>query len=130
MDRRYKAGRDHAIAGTLEWELNEKLIEDFDGDFSRADYRRALEGFKAGLRQRAVDRGVRRYTDALEAYDGFGTVTIETTQRQIKGSPIRVVSIQPDHLTWQSMRYGSGWHICMSEEEYLEAEDLFDEVES
>jgi hypothetical protein len=51
------------------------------------------------------------FTDAPEAYDGFGTVTLEIvgkTTRPRAGLPVRKVRVEIDHRDWQLNRYDSG----------------------
>lgn len=67
------------------------------------------------------------YTDAPEAYDGFGTRTLLTTRvrGQVSNNPIRKVSIDPDHLEWQQGRYMSGMYFCLTEEAWKKDADLY-----
>ena len=60
-----------------------------------------------------------RYTTAPVDYDGFGTKchgVVGTTC----GKDVRLVGIDPDHLNWQDMRYGSGMHSCRTREDWDE----------
>lgn len=67
-----------------------------------------------------------RYTNAPEAYDGFGTKTLRVVGTDKRDRPIREVSIEPDHFKWQSMRYRSGMHPCWTREQLGELQDLLD----
>lgn len=53
-----------------------------------------------------------RYTTAPDAYDGFGTVTLETLplKNQHSDNPYRKVEIQDEALDWQTSRYASGMY--------------------
>lgn len=57
------------------------------------------------------------YTDAPEAYDGFGTTTLQvmgkTSSRCVRHAhgAIRKVAIHPEHLRWQTTRYESGMYV-------------------
>lgn len=57
------------------------------------------------------------YTTAEEAYDGFGTQTVEAGRYEAKGKSIRKVEIVDRHLDWQRARYASGLHLCVPESE-------------
>jgi len=66
-----------------------------------------------------------RYTTAPSAYDGFGTKTLELKwvwQSKLNGNtkPVRKVVINPEHLQWQTMRYGSGMHPTWTEADFAE----------
>lgn len=60
------------------------------------------------------------YTTAEEAYDGFGTRTVEAGRYVSKGKPIRKVEVEDAHLDWQRARYFSGLHLCVPEDEFRE----------
>ena len=61
------------------------------------------------------------YTNAPEAFDGFGTKTIGTTEYQTNnGKPIRKISITPKNYEWQSQRNSSGMYITLSETDFAE----------
>lgn len=65
-----------------------------------------------------------RYTSAPEAYDGFGTFTVETTDyRDNSGRPFRKVEIPEDAQfnNWQVDRYGSGLYAAFSTEQFFES---------
>lgn len=51
-------------------------------------------------------------TSAPESYDGFGTFTIARGGADYAGNrtPLRLVAIQDESLSWQSGRYASGLH--------------------
>ena len=53
-------------------------------------------------------------TDAPEAYDGFGTFTLETINDEADESSkiFRLVLIRTEHLQWQTGRYSSGLYSC------------------
>jgi hypothetical protein len=55
------------------------------------------------------------YTSAPEAYDGFGTLTLEVVGKCRRGNVVRKVSTPVEHFEWQTMRYGSGLHTYTSE---------------
>ncbi len=59
-----------------------------------------------------------RYTTAPEAYDGFGTVTLEllpTLHNRGSDKPFRKVEIQDEALGWQIARYESGMYPRLDE---------------
>ena len=61
------------------------------------------------------------YTTAEEAYDGFGTKTVESGRYQTKqGKPVRKVSVQDEHRGWQEMRYASGLHLAATPEQFAD----------
>ena len=62
------------------------------------------------------------YTDAPEAYDGFGTVTLAVAGRTEK-RPVRKVDTPEQHVEWQRMRYGSGMNLYATEERWAEIKD-------
>ena len=47
-----------------------------------------------------------RETNAPRNYDGFGTITL------VDHGDARTVAIVPEHLHWQTTRYGSGLFGC------------------
>jgi hypothetical protein len=60
----------------------------------------------------------RAYTTAPEAYDSFGTTTINPDAgRDHRGQFLRLVEIEPEHWDWQTGRYASGLHAVATEEE-------------
>lgn len=61
---------------------------------------------------------VATYTTAEEAYDGFGTTTIDVVGRSKNGKTIRKVHTPEPHVRWQRMRYGSGLHMALDEAGY------------
>lgn len=68
-----------------------------------------------------------RFTSAPEAYDGFGTVTVETTAyRDNSGRPFRKVEIpeEAQFNNWQTDRYGSGLYAAFTEEQFSESISL------
>jgi len=65
------------------------------------------------------------FTDAEESYDGFGTRTVEIVGEGRKGRPIRKVSIDPDHETWQLTRYSSGLNFSVPEDQWEADKDLY-----
>ena len=75
-----------------------------------------------GKEDTAMKKYVERYTTAPEAYDGFGTKTIEIVgyYRNDPTRPVRKISVNPDHLDWQSGRNGSGLHPTWTEEQFQE----------
>ena len=61
-----------------------------------------------------------RYTNAQDAYDGFGTTSEPTTLKVVQGmnqGPLRKVTIRPEHYNWQTTRYFSGGNLCLEEKE-------------
>jgi len=65
-------------------------------------------------------------TTAPAAYDGFGTVELSPeVGTDMRGRPLRLVVIQPDHLDWQLSRYSSGLHVACSREEAKRWPDLY-----
>ncbi len=63
---------------------------------------------------------VLRYTDAPEAYDGFGTRTIDPNAGVDKnGRVIRLVAIEEAHRVWQVSRYESGAYVVILKEELV-----------
>lgn len=65
-----------------------------------------------------------RFTDAPEAYDGFGTQTIDVGYGKTFRGAIRKVEIHPEHLEWQVNRYQSGMHFAYTEEEFCRLRHL------
>jgi hypothetical protein len=63
-----------------------------------------------------------RVTNAPQAYDGFGTRTIEILPLlPTRGRPpYRSVAIRKDALDWQTMRYQSGLHPVLAEQTFAE----------
>ena len=64
------------------------------------------------------------YTTAPEAYDGYGTKTVEQAGTWVSGNgkrlPVRKVKIEHESFEWQVARYSSGLHSLMDEEQYRE----------
>lgn len=59
------------------------------------------------------------YTDASEAYDGFGTKTVEVTPYKThRGDNVRKVELPITNQAWQSARYLSGNRSFMLENEF------------
>ncbi len=61
-------------------------------------------------------------TNAPEAYDGFGTETVEAILHWMdRGMHTRYrrVRILEEHLDWQTARYRSGMYGAMTPEEWL-----------
>jgi len=53
-------------------------------------------------------------TCAPEAYDSFGTETIEILGKtKRRGRAVRLVRTPAQHVEWQRMRYSSGLHLSM-----------------
>ena len=78
-----------------------------DGEYV---FRAVPTGPPAGLRV--------AYTAAPVDYDGFGTTTLDPTAgTDDRGRPIRKVGIFPKHWEWQTVRYGSGMHVAVTEDE-------------
>ena len=64
------------------------------------------------------------YTNAPEAYDGFGTKTIEITDYlDQRKKPIRKISIPESAITWQKNRNSSGINITLDETEFEKFKD-------
>ena len=59
------------------------------------------------------------WTTAPEAYDGFGTQTLEECGT-IYGKPLRRVVIEPSNYVYQTSRYGSGLHPSWEEDPRIE----------
>lgn len=88
--------------------------------FTDRNNRTALEQAHAAevTLRRALTWAV-RYTTAPEAYDGFGTTHLGVVGKDAnRGKAYRKVLINPQHLTWQSMRYGSGCCACFDQAEF------------
>jgi hypothetical protein len=63
-------------------------------------------------------------TDAPEAFDGFGTLTIGHIDEKLgrdRYEPCRFVLINEKHFDWQEMRYRSGLHVLATH-----AHNMFD----
>jgi len=59
---------------------------------------------------------VHTITDAPEAYDGFGTETVELLGKLDRnGNVVRLVRTPARHAQWQRMRYGSGLHLSLDQ---------------
>lgn len=56
-------------------------------------------------------------TDAPEAYDGFGTRTVEILG-QLRGKPLRLVETPEDHVEWQRGCYLSGMYLASNREDF------------
>ncbi len=65
-----------------------------------------------------------RITTAPEAYDGFGTLTLEMldTVTRYAGSErqYRKIAVRPEHAEWQQQRYSSGLYVCLTPEKFAE----------
>lgn len=72
----------------------------------------------------------RLYTDAPEAYDGFGTVTEAQTGLRTRRGPIRIVRVEDAAFSWQTMRYSSGMHLWCDAAKWTELWDLVIEREA
>lgn len=70
------------------------------------------------------ERHVTTFTDAPEAYDGFGTRTAEILPRHTRKGSVRRVETPERHVEWQRQRYGSGLHLAASVERWDEIRDL------
>lgn len=57
---------------------------------------------------------VKTYTTAPEAYDGFGTRTIETIGT-FDGKEVRVIETPEEHVQWQRSRNESGMYFAVDE---------------
>ncbi len=57
------------------------------------------------------------YTTAPEAFDGFGTRTLDPEFASDGPHVVRKVLIQDAHARWQTERYASGWHCAVTEAE-------------
>jgi len=66
------------------------------------------------------------YTNAPEAYDGFGTKTINknTGYFDRNGNELRIVEILALHNQWQTIRYSSGMKIFFTVDALDEFMDL------
>lgn len=68
----------------------------------------------------------RFWTNAPEAYDGFGTATIETTGLTYEGRsgpydfPFRRIRVHPDHVRWQADRNSSGLYVTLTTEAWAQ----------
>lgn len=58
------------------------------------------------------------FTDAPEAYDGFGTRTLDIVGMR-RGNFFREVAIPAEHVDWQTSRYASGLYVAMTEGEVI-----------
>jgi hypothetical protein len=67
------------------------------------------------------------YTDAPEAYDGFGTRTLAVVGLSRRG-PVRKVETPREHAEWQRMRYGSGLHCFMTEAQWADMLRVYPEM--
>lgn len=61
-----------------------------------------------------------RYTNAPDAYFGFGTHILRPmgTRGGHGGSEFRQIAIDPAHLTWQTDRNASGMYLTLTESKY------------
>lgn len=65
--------------------------------------------FEEGLREhRRANGWVTRWTTAPKDYDTFATEHV--SEEPFQGKTLREVLIDPDHVEYQTMRYGSGCH--------------------
>jgi len=60
------------------------------------------------------------YTTAPEAYDGFGTRTLEEVVGYDREKPIRKIAVQKQHYGWQEARNGSGMFPLFTEQKFAE----------
>lgn len=51
-------------------------------------------------------------TDAPPTYDGFGTRTVRETGEATGLGRVRIVQADPNHVEWQTGRYGSGGYFA------------------
>lgn len=64
---------------------------------------------------------VKTWTDAPEAYDGFGTRTVEIVgihETALGKRLVRLVETPSQHAGWQRSRYESGLYLCADEEKW------------
>jgi hypothetical protein len=68
---------------------------------------------------------VETWTDAPDAYDGFGTQTVEVVAGWFRGGmgwvPVRKVRSPARHVKWQRMRYASGSYLSADAAWWAEA---------
>jgi hypothetical protein len=58
------------------------------------------------------------YTDAPDAYDGFGTRTVDHAIGKAGNKTVRLVTTPDEHVNWQRQRYGSGSHLAAAQDEW------------
>jgi len=68
---------------------------------------------------------VESYTTAPEDYDGFGTRTVETIGKGVRGKAWRLIETPAEHINWQKGRNGSGLHPTWSREEWEEQKEFY-----
>jgi hypothetical protein len=61
-----------------------------------------------------------RWTTAPSVYDSFGTIELEVHPDAWYGKTLRKVLIDPNHVGWHELRYGSGLHACTPDDPRIE----------
>lgn len=101
-----------------DWTDSEELyaaLEAYDAAGARFDTLACEAAFREGRREHRLSGGWRRvWTTAPEAYDQFGTETVEACGPW-RGRDLRCVIVDPAHADYQIARYGSG--LCGSWDE-------------
>lgn len=78
------------------------------------------QAFREGVREHRVSGGWKiAWTTAPEAYDSFGTETIEACG-EIYGKPLRKIMMDPRHASYQASRNSSGLHPTWNEDPRVE----------
>lgn len=102
-----------------DWTGSEELyaaLEAYDAAGARFDTRACEAAFREGRREYRLAGGWRRiWTTAPEAYDQFGTTTVEACG-MYGHKPLRCVLVDPAHAEYQMGRYGSGLHGSWDED--------------
>lgn len=78
-------------------------------------YHKLQDAIIADEKSALMDRAIVMITTAPKNYDGFGTITLETFEKTEQHIGHRMVAIQPEHIEWQTCRYGSGLYGTYSQ---------------
>ncbi len=100
--------------GFSDWINTDEAQGHLDGPV-RIDHRALEAAFYEGRRSTWTVA----WTTAPEAYDGFGTTTLEMGG-EWHGKTLRKISIDPEFYGWQTGRFGSGMHGTWAEDPRLE----------
>jgi hypothetical protein len=115
LDKVIDAARAAGAAGETWYQFQvddalQRWIDEVGRDGYDSGIRHIEAAFEAGAaEQRKLNGWVERFTTAPADYDTFGTLHLRDAG-DWNGKALRVVIIDPVHLNFQEMRYGSGLH--------------------
>lgn len=98
-----------------DWAQTDEIQRLIENTPEKLDFRALEKSFYDGRRS----TWTAAWTTAPEAYDGFGTSTLETAG-EWHGKTLRRVAIDPQYFRWQTGRYGSGIHGTWEEDPRVE----------